>query len=166
MANLNRDRGIRAEREISIRLQRAAGRIADPRLEPMTTVTGRVGQLTSLGFDILVGNGETAIVGEAKRRKSFLAADALRALLQIARISFEWARTPVLAFRLADDIPAFIDTKLGKRRLERDYLVLPMSFAEKAIMAMRYLEETGLTGDFVDWQDNQNTASVAEEVED
>src|SRR5215218_10192571 len=104
-----------SEREFATKLQKAAGKVTDPRIAPLVTVTGRVGHLTDLGFDILVGEGETAFCGEAKRRKNFLAADALRALLQIFRIATEWSRIPVLGFRLADDVPAFIETRLGKR---------------------------------------------------
>lgn len=155
-----------AERRIATALQKAAGKVTDPRIAPLVTSTGRVGHLVALGFDLLVGEGETALVGEAKRRRTFLSADALRALLQIIRIGFEWGRWPVLGFSLTESVPAFIDTRNGKKRIPRDFLVLPLSFAEKTIAALRYVEENDLTSDFIVWQDHQNTEPFEEVLEE
>lgn len=158
MTNNNRDKGIRSERDIAKKLQAAAGRVNDPVLVNLVTDTGRVGQLTSLGFDILVGNPETntALVGEAKRRKVFLGADALRALIQVATISYEWNRQPVLGFELpTETVPEFVPTKRGKRRLDRRWLVATLPYACELLRARReltvakaFLEELGRLEEF------------------
>lgn len=124
-----------AERRLATLLQKAAGKVRDPILRKLVTTTGRVGHLTELGFDVLVGNPEdgVAYVGEAKRRKTFLGADALRALLQVARLAVDYGRTPLLGFTLADDVPAFIQTERGKHRLERDWVVMPLPHAIELI---------------------------------
>lgn len=146
-------KGKSSEREMAVQLQAAAGRIRDRTLTKLVTVTGRVGHLVEWGFDILVGNGPTAIVGEAKRRQKFLTADALRALLQIDRISREWERTPVLAFRLADDVQEYHTEKVeGKKvRVRREWGVVPLPFLCEAIAALQYLNSKDAYGDFQDW---------------
>ena len=128
-----------AERRIATALQKAAGRVRDPKLAPLCTSTGRVGHLTELGFDVLAGNPEdgTALVGECKRRKSFFVAEAFRALLQIIRIGHEWERTPVMGISLSDDVPAFIETARGKYRIPRDWVLMPLGFAEELLKAKR-----------------------------
>lgn len=132
-----------SERRIASKLQRAAGVVRDPVLKQLVTVTGRVGHLVTLGFDILVGNADdgTALVGEAKRRKAFLTAEAQRALLQIFRIGQEYNRTPVLGFTLTEDVPDYIETNQGKRRIERDWLILPLPFAAELLRYRRAVEE-------------------------
>jgi hypothetical protein len=110
-----------AEQRIARKLQKAAGVVRDEVLRNLVTSTGRVGHLTELGFDILVGNGAdgTAIVGEVKRKKYFLSADAVRALLQIFARGIEYGRTPMLGLTLSEDVPGFVDTNRGRKRLER-----------------------------------------------
>ena len=146
-------RGKSSERELAVQLQTAAGRIRDRALTKLVTVTGRVGHLVEWGFDILVGNGPTAICGEAKRRQKFLTADALKALLQIDRIAHEWERIPLLAFRLSDDVADYHTEKVdGKKvRVRREWGMMPMPSLAEAIAALRYLDETGTYGDFLDW---------------
>lgn len=146
-----------AERRIATKLQQAAGRVRDPVLRNLVTVTGRVGHLVMLGFDILVGNPEdgTAIVGEAKRRKTFLAAEAQRALLQIWRIGEEYGRTPVLGFTLTEDTPTFLPTNRGKKRVTRDWLVMPLEYATELLLYRRAFAEAGEDNphvkDALDW---------------
>lgn len=155
-------RGKSSERELAVQLQTAAGRIRDKALTKLVTVTGRVGHLVEWGFDILVGNGPVAIVGEAKRRKNFLSADALRALLQIDRIAHEWERTPVLAFRLSDDVADYHAEKVGgkKVRVRREWGVVPMPFLTELLAARRYLVETGVLG-FEAWWAAERAAAEA-----
>lgn len=132
-------KGKDAEREFAVRLQGAAGRVKNPALENIVTETGRVGQITDLGFDILVGNDEhgTALVGESKRRKTVLGADALRALTQIFRISVEWDRVPAFCVMLADNAEQWVATKRGKRRMERRWVMLPLPFVEELLRYRR-----------------------------
>lgn len=147
-------RGKTSEREMAVQLQAAAGRIKDRALTKLVTVTGRVGHLVEWGFDVLVGNGPTAIVGEAKRRQRFLSADALRALLQIDRIAYEWERTPVLAFRLSDDVEDFHTEKVdGKKvRIRREWAVAPLAFFCELLAARRFIAGNGdYEVDFQSW---------------
>ena len=130
-----------AERRFAAALQDAAGRVDDPRLSPLVTSTGRVGHLTDLGFDILVGNGPVALVGEAKRRKAFFVAEAVRALVRLVRIGAEWGRTPALCVTLPDDVPAFVDTNNGKHRVPRDWVLLPLPFVVELLKARRGVEQ-------------------------
>jgi hypothetical protein len=154
-----------SEREFATKLQKAAGRVTDPKLAPLVTITGRVGHLTELGFDILVGEGATALCGEAKRRKAFLSADATRALLQIDRIGNEWDRVPVLGFRLADDIPSHHEGQRGKRyRVNRNWLVMPLPFAERTIAALRFIEEHGHWAAFTHWLDEELGAADTQDA--
>lgn len=149
-----RTKGKTSEREMAVLLQTAAGKVTDPKLRPLVTVTGRVGHITELGFDILVGEGPVALCGEAKRRKNFLSADALRALLQIDRISREWERQPVLGFRLADDVPTYHEpTQKGahKTRVRREWGVTPLPYLAELLAARRYIEEIGDGARFLDW---------------
>ena len=164
-----RERGKTSERELAVQLQTAAGRIKDRALTKLVTVTGRVGHLVEWGFDILVGNGPTAIVGEAKRRTNFLSADATRALLQIDRIAYEWERTPVLAFRLSDDVADYHTAPVeGKKvRVRREWGVVPMPFLCELLAARRFLKEKGDDlgyggSDFATWwADEQEAAKEA-----
>lgn len=148
-----RTKGKTSERELSIKLQTAAGRVINPLYAKLATVTGRVGHLVDLGFDILVGYGPTAIAGEAKRRKNFLSADALRALLQIDRIAQEQELQPVLAFRLADDVDTYHEEKLKGRkvRVTREWALAPIDYFCKAIAALRYLYEREQYEAFEQW---------------
>lgn len=148
-----RTKGKTSERELAIKLQTAAGRVTNPIFAKLATATGRVGHLVDLGFDILVGNGPTAIAGEAKRRKNFLSADALRALLQIDRIAGEQNLNPVLAFRLADDVETYHPEKLAGRkvRVTREWALAPIDYFCKAIAALRYLDASDQYGAFEDW---------------
>lgn len=141
--NKSRDRGIAAERYMAIRLQRAAGRVLDPALDNIVTSTGRVGELTSLGFDILVGNHSdgTAIVGEAKRRKTTFGAEALRALVQIFRISVEWDREPAFCLALADNSEQWVATKKGKKRMPRRWVMFTLEYAEKLLQTQRLVNK-------------------------
>lgn len=133
-----------SERRIASRLQRAAGAVRDVVLRQLVTSTGRVGHLVTLGFDVLAGNPEdgTALVGEVKRRKNVLSAETLRALIQIFVIGQEYKRVPVLAFALTE-VPEFVPTKDGKRRLERDWIVMPLSFALELLRYRRAVAEAG-----------------------
>src|SRR5215212_8676409 len=158
-------RGKTSEREMACKLQAAAGRIRDRALTKLVTATGRVGHLVEWGFDILVGNGATALVGEAKRRQKFLSADALRALLQIDRIAYQWERRPVLAFRFSDDVPTY-HTELveGKKvRIRREWAVLPFDYATELLAARRFIAEHTDQGAFFNqwWLDEQETAELA-----
>jgi hypothetical protein len=132
-----------AEQRIARKLQKAAGVVRDEVLRNLVTSTGRVGHLTELGFDILVGNGAdgTAIVGEVKRKKYFLSADAVRALLQIFARGIEYGRTPMLGLTLSEDVPGFVDTNRGRKRLERDWLLMPLSKATELIRVRRIVAE-------------------------
>ena len=160
-----RERGKSSEREMAVQLQAAAGRIRDRALSKLVTVTGRVGHLVEWGFDILAGNGPTAIVGEAKRRQKFLTADALKALLQIDRIAREWERIPVLAFRLSDDVADY-HTELveGKKvRVRREWGVVPMAFLGELLAARRFIAEHTDQNAFFEqwWRSEQETAKEA-----
>jgi hypothetical protein len=139
MPNAARDAGIRAERGFAKALQRAAGRVEDPVLRNVVTSTGRVGELTSLGFDLLIGNPETgtALVGESKRRKTTLGAEALKALLQLVRISHEWKRAPAFCFALADNAPEWVPTRDGKRRVPRSWVAFPLEYVCSLLEAKR-----------------------------
>lgn len=130
-----------AERRFAAKLQQAAGMVRDPVLKKIVSTTGRVGHLATLGFDILVGNHEdgTALVGEAKHRKVFLTAEAQRALFQIFHIGQEYNRTPVLGFTLAKE--TFIKYNQNKRRVERDWLIMPLSYAVELLRYRRIVEE-------------------------
>jgi hypothetical protein len=158
-------RGKTSEREMAVKLQAAAGRIRDRALTKLVTATGRVGHLVEWGFDILVGNGAVALVGEAKRRQKFLSADALRALLQIDRIAYEWERRPVLAFRFSDDVPTY-HTELvegRKVRIRREWAVLPFDYANELMAARRFIAEHTDQGAFFEqwWREEQDTAELA-----
>ena len=158
-------RGKTSEREMAVQLQAAAGRIRDKALAKLVTATGRVGHLVEWGYDILVGNGPTAIVGEAKRRQKFLAADALRALLQIDRISYEWGRLPVLAFRLSDDVQEYHTEKVDDRkvRVRREWAIAPLTFFCELLAARHFIARNeGYEAAFgVWWAEEQQKAKEA-----
>lgn len=140
MTNTNRNRGLAAERYFAVRLQRAAGRVTGV-YENLVTSTGRVGQLTDLGFDILVGNPGDGVdlVGESKQRKTTFGADALRALKQLFRISVEWEREPVFCASFPDN--EFVDTKKGKKRLPKRWVMFTLEYAEKLIRTQRMVNQ-------------------------
>ena len=146
-----------AERAFAAQLQAAAGRVKSPLLEPLVTVTGRVGHIYSLGFDILVGNEQTALLGEAKRRRTTLSADAVRALVQVFVKAIEWERTPAFCIAVPPlaAAPAFVDTKQGKVRLERNWVALPLRAVCELLYARRFLAERGLDKAFDDWKAKQ-----------
>lgn len=131
-----------AERRVATELQIAAGVVRDKVFRNLVTTTGRVGHLTELGFDILVGNPEDgiALVGEVKRRQ--LPKWLTGALVQIVQKGVEYDRTPVFAFTLADDVPVYVDTKDGKKRIPRDWVAFPLADACRLIAAQR--EQTAL----------------------
>ena len=122
-----------SERRTAAKLQKAAGRVEDPQLEAMVTDTGRVGHLTSLGFDILVGNGPTGICGEAKRRKNSLTKEMLGALKQIVGIARNFKRTPVLVLSLTQE-------QAPERSIPRDWVLVPLDFFCEAVEALALSE--------------------------
>lgn len=146
-----------AERAFAAQLQAAAGRVKSPLLEPLVTVTGRVGHLTELGFDVLVGNEQTALLGEAKRRRTTLSADAIRALVQVFVKASEWERTPAFCIAVPplSAAPVFVETKRGKVRFERNWVALPLKAVCELLYARRFLAERGLNEAFEDWKAKQ-----------
>lgn len=137
-ANKVRDRGIAAERYFALRLQRAAGRVSSAIFQNLVTSTGRVRD-NNFGFDILVGDEAdgVALVGESKRRKVTFGAEALRQLAQLFRISVEWEREPAFCVALADNADDWIETKKGKRRLPKRWVMFELSYAEKLLRTLR-----------------------------
>lgn len=131
------------EREFARSLQKGAGAVKHPPYTSMVTPTGRVGHITELGFDILVGNPEhgTALVGESKRRKTFLGADALRALYQIVGKSFEYDRVPAMCFALSDNAEQWVPVSGGpkprKARMIRRWVMLPLAYVEELLRYRR-----------------------------
>jgi hypothetical protein len=148
-----------AERNLATTLQRAAGRVRDHICLNLVTSTGRVGHLVDLGFDVLVGNPEdgTAIVGEAKRRKVILGAEALRALIQIWVIGIEWDRVPLFGITFADNVPQWVQTKRGKKRIDRNWTAVPLPYMEDLLRTRRLVAE--LRRDYPEfnatWEDAQ-----------
>lgn len=134
--------GKTAEREFARSLQKAAGKVNEPYFQNIVTETGRVRDVNQ-GFDILVGNGNVALVGESKRKKAFLGVGSTKELLQIDRIGKEWNRTPALCFKLASNVPSHQPDKSGQKRVRitRDWVALPLSFVEKALLALRFANE-------------------------
>lgn len=138
-----------AERKISTALQYAAGKVKDAVLKKLVTTTGRVGHITELGFDILVGNPEdgTALCGEVKRRS--LPKWLVDALVQVYRLGLDYNRHPVLVFELSDDVETkFVETSKGKKRLQRDWALVSFDYFEELLverrkyaLLLRYLEE-------------------------
>lgn len=130
------------EREAARLLQKAAGPVRDPQLKPLVTKTGRVGHIGELGFDILVGNGKTAIAGEAKRRD--LPKWLTSALRQIVSRAVEWKRTPVLVFQLKADDPKELWVELdggGKTRMIREWALVPLQEYAALVEERRLREE-------------------------
>lgn len=146
-----------SERAFAAQLQSAAGRVNSLLLEPLVTVTGRVGHLTELGFDILVGNGPTALLGEAKRRRTTLSADAIRALTQVFVKAAEWERIPAFCIAVPPlaAAPTFVETRRGKIRLERNWVALPLKATCELLYARRFLAERGLDDAFENWKVQQ-----------
>lgn len=115
-------RGKRTERAFSQLLQDAAGAVTDAVCRNLVTSTGRVGHITALGFDFLVGNHEdgTALLGESKDRKTVLGVDAKKALMQVYAKAVEWNREPVFCFRLPDDMTR-VEIHGKEKAMERDW---------------------------------------------
>lgn len=149
-----------AERKIATALQKAAGKVRDKVLRQLVTSTGRVGHICELGFDILVGNPEdgTALVGEVKRRS--LPKWLVDALVQVAGLGEEYGRNPILVFEFADDVEVkFIEVKGAKKRLNRDWAVVPFPYFEELLAfrreharLTRYLEGDSVVATcYADW---------------
>ena len=91
------------ESKLCKELLAVVGPVTEPGLRTLATSTGRVGHLTSLGFDGLVGTaGRLGLVVEAKRRK--MPKWFLEAVAQISEISGQYERIPVIGFSLASDL--------------------------------------------------------------
>lgn len=128
------------EREFARQLQAGAGRVKHPPFTSMVTPTGRVGHITELGFDILVGNPEhgTDLAAESKRRKTFLGADAKRALYQIVSKAFEYGRKPAMCYALTEGDDLWVPVKgQKKQRMIRRWVMLPLDLVEELLRYRR-----------------------------
>jgi len=131
------------ERQFARQLQSGAGRVQHAPYTSMVSPTGRVGHITELGFDILVGNPEhgTDLAAESKRRKTFLGADAKRALYQVVSKAFEYGRKPTMCYALTegDDlwVPVAGGPKARKARMIRRWVMMPLDFVEELLRYRR-----------------------------
>ncbi len=110
------------EREAVKAIQAVLGRVNDPSLSALVTATGRVGHLTHLGVDGIVGNGDTGAVIEVKARKGMVSADIRTALEQLTDVANALRRWPVLVLSFVEDVPATV---------ERNWVLVPLSFLER-----------------------------------
>jgi hypothetical protein len=110
------------EREAVKTLQAILGRVKDPSLIALVTATGRVGHLTHLGADGIVGDGDTGAVVEVKARKGMVSADIRSALVQLTEIANALQRWPILVLSFVEDVPATV---------ERDWVLVPVSLLER-----------------------------------
>jgi len=85
-----------SERESSVFLRDEDGQDPDPTIQQLQTSTGRLGHLTSLGYD----TSSKHYVGEVKRR--VLPAWIIEAWVQINQIGLRRKRHPVLFLHIAD----------------------------------------------------------------
>lgn len=119
----------RKEREVLKALQATFGRVSDPTLARLLTVTGRVGHLTRFGFDGIVGNNPGFVV-EVKARKHMLTKQTIDALLQTVDRAAQFNRIPLLAVVLGDDVPA--RTASGVK-VERNWVLIPLSELKRLV---------------------------------
>jgi len=110
------------EREAVKTLQAILGRVKDPSLIALVTATGRVGHLTHLGADGIVGDGDTGAVIEVKARKGMVSADIRSALVQLTEIANALQRWPILVLSFVEDVPATV---------ERNWALVPVSLLER-----------------------------------
>jgi hypothetical protein len=110
------------EREAVKTLQAILGRVKDPSLIALVTATGRVGHLTHLGADGIVGDGDTGAVVEVKARKGMVSADIRSALVQLTEIANALQRWPILVLSFVEDVPAAV---------ERNWALVPVSLLER-----------------------------------
>ena len=110
------------EREAVKTLQTILGRVKDPSLIALVTATGRVGHLTHLGADGIVGDGDTGAVVEVKARKGMVSADIRSALVQLTEIANVLQRWPILVLSFVEDVPATV---------ERNWALVPVSLLER-----------------------------------
>jgi len=112
------------EREAVKTLQAILGRVKDPSLIALVTATGRVGHLTHLGADGIVGDGDTGAVIEVKARKGMVSADIRSALVQLTEIANALQRWPILVLSFVEDVPATV---------ERNWVLVPVSLLERLV---------------------------------
>lgn len=122
MGKPSRSRWKYREREAVKTIQAVLGRVKDPSLSALVTATGRVGHLTHLGVDGIVGNGDFGAVVEVKARKGMVSSDIRAALEQLTEVANALQRWPVLVLSFVEDVPATV---------ERNWVLVPLSFLER-----------------------------------
>jgi hypothetical protein len=117
------------EQKLCARLQAIVGSVQELGLAGIVTSTGRVGHLTSLGIDGIVGDNRNGLVIEAKRRK--MPKWFQDAVEQISVISGKFGRYPVLGFSLAPDFGR--KQKIEGQVLHREWVSIPLEFFEELL---------------------------------
>jgi hypothetical protein len=90
-----------------------------------------------------VGNSEhgTDLAAESKRRKTFLGADAKRALYQVVSKAIEYGRKPAMCYAVTegDDlwVPVVGGLKPRKARMIRRWVMMPLDFVEELLRYRR-----------------------------
>lgn len=130
------------ERKLCSTLQRIVGPVKEIGLRNIVTETGRVGHLTSLGMDGIVGDHKegVALVIEAKRRK--MPKWFLEDVAQISEISGAYERQPLIGFSLASDFGRQQSVKdaAGKVKKDRSGRAIPLH-KEWAAVPLDYMAE-------------------------